>query len=77
MDIADRRAEKIEDKFMDLISQAEELEIVQGVSPRSVTALKEGREGKIFHISRGQRKASEVLKQQTGGNRRGNGKKTI
>ena len=76
MDIADRRAEKIEDKLSDLISQAEEY-IDQGVFPRSVTALKEGREGQVFHISHGQRKASEVLKQQTRGNRRGNGKKTI
>ena len=77
MDIAHRRAEKIVDMLSDLISQAEELEIDQCVSPRSVTALKEGREGQVFHISGGQRKASEVLKQQTGGNRRGNGKKTI
>ena len=77
MDIADRRAEKIVGKLSDLISQAEELKIDHGVSPRSVTALEEGREGQVFHISRGQRKASEVLKQQTRGNRRGNGKKTI
>ena len=62
MDIAHRRAEKIVDKLSDLISQAEELEIDQCVSPRSVTALKEGREGQVFHFSCGQRKACEVPK---------------
>ena len=36
-----------------------------------------GHEGKVFHISCGQRKACDVLKQQTRGNRRGNGKTTI
>ena len=35
MDIANRRAEKILGKLSDLISQAEELKIDHGVSPRS------------------------------------------
>ena len=40
MDIANRRAEKIVGKLSDLISQSEELEIDQGVSPRSVRQWK-------------------------------------
>ena len=40
MDIANRRAEKIVGKLSDLISQAEELKIDHGVSPRSVRQWK-------------------------------------
>ena len=40
MDIANRREEKIVGKLSDLISQAEELKIDHGVSPRSVRQWK-------------------------------------
>ena len=40
MDIANRRAEKIVGNLSDLISQAEELKIDHGVSPRSVRQWK-------------------------------------
>ena len=76
MDIANRRAEKIVGKLSDLISQAEELKIDHGVSPLSVRQWKKDVKAR-YSTFRGQRKACEVLKQQTRGNRRGNGKKTI
>ena len=75
MDIANRRVEKIVGKLSYFASG--------GIKNRSWCifpigeTIEEGREGQVFHISCGQRKACEVLKQQTIGNRRGNGKKTI
>ena len=77
MDIANRQVEKIVCKLSDLISQVEELKIDHGVSARSVRIWKKDVKATVFHVSYGQRKACEVLKQQTRGYRRGNGKKTI
>ena len=39
--------------------------------------MEEGREGQVYHISCGERKACKVLNQQTRGNIQENGKKTI
>ena len=52
-------------KLSDHILQAEKLKIDHGVSTRSGETMEERHESQILHISCGQGKAFEVLKQQT------------
>ena len=59
MDIVNRRAEKIVGKLSDLISQAKELNIDHGVSPRSVRQWKKDVKARYYKSLDG--KASEEI----------------
>ena len=62
MEIVTRRAEKIVDKLSDLISQAEELKIDGGASPRSVRQWKKDVKSRYVDLMADKEKLSKTLK---------------